>query len=309
MFDGEGSGRKALSNLVIMDKIVHYLSDEDLNSWDAYCKPFNLFADDAQMDAICWKKRALKLANVIETKTDISLETQFSGKAYKEIFSILKINLDNLVRETKKMLKGKFKLTHTGLWDAYSSILETKTGTETEIVIVADAASFAHHGMLGKIDNLDLRNLDLSSIPADRLASLAACVRFCLDICNVTNTDLSPILDNVQCADINISRQTLDTVNTQALVRAMKSGVTEIYLNQKGDNDGVFLDISSLIEYDGKGKCEWMSFDSKTTERYGEEIKDWARRIDWNVDDDDELEDGISIYREEDEEAEAFGIQ
>ena len=93
MFDGEGSRRKALSNLVIMDKIVHYLSDEDLNSWYAYCKTFNLFSDDAQMDAICWKKRALKLANDIETKTDISLETQFLGKAYKEIFSILYYNI------------------------------------------------------------------------------------------------------------------------------------------------------------------------------------------------------------------------
>ena len=155
-----------------MDKIVHHLPDEDLNSWYLFCKQFNLYADSEQMDVICFKKRALKISSVLERKTDTSLKTQFPGKAYKEIFSILKNNRDDLVSKIKRNLTEKF---------------------ETDPADVADAARFAHHGMLGNIKDLNLRNVDLSSVPADHLASLAACVRYRLGICNVTSTDLRPL--------------------------------------------------------------------------------------------------------------------
>ena len=50
---------------------------------------------------------------------------------------------------------------------------------------IANAASLAHHGILGSVKSMDLENVDLASIPAEHLASLASCVTEDVNIDNI----------------------------------------------------------------------------------------------------------------------------
>ena len=78
-----------------------------------------------------------------------------------------------------------------------------------------------------------------------------------------------------------ISRQTLSSEETQALVRAMESRVETVTLGDWGD---VSLDIRALTQYSGQGKCWRVSCSDDTAVRYREEVNTWARRMNWTED-------------------------
>ena len=85
---------------------------------------------------------------------------------------------------------------------------------------IATAASLANHGVLGSVESVNLKNVDLASVPAEHLASLASCVTVAVGIINVSNTDLSPILDNIKCKWLRVNyRRSLGSEETQALVQ------------------------------------------------------------------------------------------
>ena len=83
-------------------------------------------------------------------------------------------------------------------------------------------ASLAHHEILGYVEFMVLRDLDLASVPGEHLASLASCVTESVIIENVSNCDLVSILDRVKCEWLFISSQSLSSEETRALVRAME---------------------------------------------------------------------------------------
>ena len=140
------------------------------------------------------------------------------------------------------------------------------------------AASLAHHGLLGSVRELRLDDIDLTSVPAEHLASLASCVINKTDIRNVSGCDLVTILDNVKSEQLYIWRQSLGSEETQAMVRAMESGVEE------GDlYAGVKLDIGDLIKYNGQGKCERVECFGETVTRYSEQLRTWATSRNWEV--------------------------
>ena len=87
---------------------------------------------------------------------------------------------------------------------------------------ITAAASLAYHEILGSVMDMDLDDVDLVSVPVEHLASLASCVTVAVGIINVSNTDLSPILDNIKIEGLSISSQTLSREETRALVRAME---------------------------------------------------------------------------------------
>ena len=76
-----------------------------------------------------------------------------------------------------------------------------------------------------------------------------------------------------------ITKQSLSTEETQALVRAM-ANVEEVWLGDWGE---VTLDISTLVTYGGQGKCKWVSFYLDAARKYREEVRRWAQRISWKV--------------------------
>ena len=148
---------------------------------------------------------------------------------------------------------------------------------------ITTAASLAHHGLLRSVERMRLRNVDLASVPAEHLASLAACVTKRVAIWNVSNTDLTSILNSCKSEELYISRQSLSTQETRALVRAM-AYVEIVVLGYLGP---VTVDISTLVTYEGRGKCKKVTFYNNTAKKYREEVRGWAQRISWRVTRDD----------------------
>ena len=93
---------------------------------------------------------------------------------------------------------------------------------------IITAASLAHHGLLGSVEWLYLKNLDLASVPAEHLASLASCVTSSIGIINVSNCDIISFLASVKCGHLIINRENLNSEETQALVQAMESRVKRV---------------------------------------------------------------------------------
>ena len=146
-----------------------------------------------------------------------------------------------------------------------SSFYDSKIDKIDKIIT---AARVAHHGLHGSVWEMWLCDVDL--------ASLASCVTTSVDIKNVSNCDLTSILDSVKCEELWISSQTLSSEETQALVRAMESGVDKVHLGFCGE---VSLDITALTQYSGQGKCGYVSCWDETAERYKEVVRNYSERV------------------------------
>ena len=147
---------------------------------------------------------------------------------------------------------------------------------------IVTAARLAHHGLHGSVYRVYLCDMDLASVPAEHLASLSSCVTRSVDITNVSNCDLTSILDSVKCDMLSISSQTLSIEETQALVRAMESRVKWVRLGEEGE---VSLDIIALTQYNGQGKCRMVNYTeyNDTADRYREVVRSWVEKINWRV--------------------------
>jgi len=150
---------------------------------------------------------------------------------------------------------------------------------------ITTAASLAHHGVLGSVKWLKLWDVDLYSVPAELLASLVSSVTKSVATVNVGNCDLIIILDSVKCKVLSIHSQTLSNGETRALVRAMESRVEMVFLGKMWTwmHGGVSLDITALIQYSGQGKCREVWCWTDTADRYWEEMRSWAQRMNWRV--------------------------
>ena len=148
----------------------------------------------------------------------------------------------------------------------------------SNVSVITCASSLANHGLLGSVDWMRLCNVDLTSVPAEHLASLASSVTGSVNIRGVSGCGLLTFLDNVKSKELWISRQSLDSEETQALVRAMESGVEEVVLN-----GGVTLDIRALMEYSGQGKCRVIECQLNTADRYRKHLRRWAKGCNWAV--------------------------
>ena len=168
--------------------------------------------------------------------------------------------------------------THTDLGFNAEEIRKQKAQTSP---MITTAAGLAHHGLLLPISHMDLYDIDLAPVPAEHLASLVSLPHI-LYIMNVTNTDIVNLLDNIKCNILRIGRQSLSSVETQALVRTMESNVGLV--SAGGVRGEVSLDIPTLTTYSGQGKCrefQWRS--SIGARRCREEVISWAQRINWAV--------------------------
>ena len=153
---------------------------------------------------------------------------------------------------------------------------------------VTCAASLAYHGLLGPLNAhtwIYLRDVDLSSVPDEHLASLVSCATKGIYIENVRGCDLATILDSVKSKVLSIIGLGLGSEATQGLVRSMESGVEEVRLF-----GGVTLDIRVLIQFNGQGKCREVVCYSDTAPRYKEQLRTWAKSSNWSVTRDDDWE-------------------
>ena len=93
------------------------------------------------------------------------------------------------------------------------------------------AASLAHHGLLGSVWGMRLFDVDLTSVPAEHLASLVSSVTERVYIHNVCGCDLVTILDSVKSKVLGIWDQSLGSEETKALRRALVSRVERVALD------------------------------------------------------------------------------
>ena len=122
-------------------------------------------------------------------------------------------------------------------------------------------------------------DVDLSTVPAQHLASLASCVTSMLRIQNVSGCDLVSLLNSLKCVELCICKQSLGREETQALVQAMESRVWDVTLNHE-----VTLDIESVVKYSGQGECRAVMLQwPDPVDRYREELVTWARSRNWRI--------------------------
>ena len=86
------------------------------------------------------------------------------------------------------------------------------------------------------------------------------------------------LLDSVKSEVLRLRSQSLGSEETRALVRAMESRVEEVMLDEE-----VTLDISSLIEYSGQGKCRELRCYDEVAGNYGDQLLAWATSRNWNT--------------------------
>ena len=140
------------------------------------------------------------------------------------------------------------------------------------------AAALATHGYITEVKQLLLCDLDISLVPAEDMANLVKCVSDRVHI-NYVSGDLSPVLNNIKCRELEIGNRRLSTADTQHLVNAMEE-VKVTYLHGR-----LSLDMEKLQEYDGQGECELVQLigHDMTMKRYRDHFKVWAGNIGWAV--------------------------
>ena len=186
IFGQKGPGGQAFRNHIIMEEVASYLDDEDLVRWYDSSMIFKRIIE--QMDEICWKKRTQLLAEALGI-------THFPKKTFREIFPILR---------------------------KVHRIVASNRSRPLFLEEILDAASLAHHGLITSLGKMELCNVNLSSVPAEQLTSLASCVKGFWKIENVSGCDLVSLLDSLQCGVLKIKSQMLWKEEIQAIVRAMK---------------------------------------------------------------------------------------
>ena len=117
------------------------------------------------------------------------------------------------------------------------------------VTVIPCAASLAYHGLLGSVKEMVLFDVELTSVPAEQLVSLASSVTDCVNIRNVSGCGLVTILDSLKIQVLRFINQSLGSEETRALVRAMEAGVGSVWFKEES-----ILDIRALTEYDGQGK-------------------------------------------------------
>ena len=210
-------------------------------------------------DRICWKKRATKLAAIIDIRDP--LEKLFPEKPFRKMYTILRSR-------------------------AYVRISHIRGHPELNPGDTAVAASLAYHGLLGPLRVLRLLDMDLSTVPAEHLASLVSCVTNLITIRGVSGCDMVSILDSVKCKVLSLHREErrLNNLETSALVRAMETRVEQLVL---GGPEQTLLDVTALIQYSGQGRCQLIDMilieKSYDEENYEEDMKNWAKDKQWSI--------------------------
>ena len=117
---------------------------------------------------------------------------------------------------------------------------------------VASAAAIARQGFLTSVRSLALVDVDITGVPTEDMAKLAECVTESVYIENLRG-HVTSVFTNINCVVLAIDKMSLSSEDTQALVSAMDTRVEEVNLYE-----GVTLDLRTLTQYDGTGKCGFL---------------------------------------------------
>ena len=181
--------------------------------------------------------------------------------------------LESLAGNVKKKIEDFYISLPDFTLRGYNIMPRGVCGYQDMLPVITCAASLAYHGYLGSLDRMMLFDVDLTSVPAEHLASLISTVTRRVTIAKVSGCSLVTILDHVRGSWLDLYQSLdMDSEETRALVRAMERRVKRLVLL-----GGVTLDIRVLMEYSGQGKCEKWS-------GYMEQLRTWASSMGWGVD-------------------------
>ena len=141
------------------------------------------------------------------------------------------------------------------------------------------AAQLSWEGHLPSVKKMWLKNIDLSDIHEDRLGKLASKVTNYVDIDNITPASLLDIiLESVRCTELRLAHMRLTEPQTRALVTALTERLKNVELT------GVTLDIQTLCQYNGRGRCrELVVRNGDPWRRFKEKLQWWAAEVGWAV--------------------------
>ena len=140
------------------------------------------------------------------------------------------------------------------------------------------AAQLAWEGHLPSVEKMELKNKNLSDIPNDKMGKLASIVTNSVSINNITPASLDIMLDNVTCSRFELYNMRLTEPQTRALVTALTERLKAVVLY------GVTLDIQTLCQYNGRGRCrELVVRNGDPWRRFKEKLQWWAAEVGWAV--------------------------
>ena len=150
--------------------------------------------------------------------------------------------------------------------------------------LLSSVATFIFYGYITKVQNMWLRNIDLSEVAhASSLADVSVTNR--VRITNVTG-NIAPLLSRVKCRVLDISGMILSSGDTAALVQGMQNNVEQVELDVEEVVLGgglAELDMNTLRTYDGLGHCGEVWCWGKARERYGDQLATWGETMGWSV--------------------------
>ena len=317
IFSNEGPGGLALRIPIIMQKIASYLDARDLCQWYNSSKIFRRIIEE--MDDSCWRKKTQTLAKACTMNTQleehmkhystctitnqldddfpkakackitIQLEEHMKKnpeKSFREIFPILKTEVENLVSR----IRGPEPENQNLNWFGHG-----RSGNHKLCITLA--ASLAYYGQFGSVESMTLGSMNLSHIPIEQLCSLASSVTVHFGLHDFSGCDLSRIIDSVKCEWLSILEQSIDKGVTEAVVRAMESRIERVQLEYGMICDEeMILDTEALTQYSGRGQCRSIEVFSNEDEdekrrpkKNRQWLKTWAVARGWTVTKDDSL--------------------
>ena len=136
-----------------------------------------------------------------------------------------------------------------------------------------------------KDDNMQLNNVKIPTF-VDYIIRLVSMVLDWIELDNATG-DIGHFVNQIYCTGLSISNMELDQAATKSLVQCLMYNICSLEL---GRNGPVILDIDTLLEYSGKGKCSQVTFfyddesdSNEFCETYIVKLRNWTNGVNWAV--------------------------
>ena len=145
------------------------------------------------------------------------------------------------------------------------------------------AVNLAWEGHLPSVKKMKLWYRDLTTeIPCVKIGKLASIVTDEVMIYRIDPASLDIVLESVRCSMLGLVDLTLTEPQTRALVTALSERLERLTLSLD-----LNVDIETLCQYDGQGRCRELWVWRDTRRIYRERLRRWGAEVGWAVTRDD----------------------
>ena len=146
-----------LGNYDIMEHLASFLNNQDLGSWYDTCQTVKSGLDGLSL----WRMRAQEHAKILRKNDNILKEKTFDCQSeesshFRELCHIFQADIESQAAHIR------------GRWSGYGPPFPEKwSGNGPPLPEILTAATLAHHGKLGSVEEMWLEDVDLASVPAE----------------------------------------------------------------------------------------------------------------------------------------------